>query len=57
MGGGGVSAAKTFKLIACFLLICAITGYTQQAEPHGAIVFIIALVVAALGFFAGEESF
>lgn len=52
-----MSAAKTFKLIACFLLICALTGYTQHADPHGAIVFVIALVVAGLGFFAGEESY
>lgn len=52
-----MSATKTFKLIACGLLICALTGYTQQVDPHAAIVFIVALVVAALGFFAGNENY
>ncbi|MDV7209931.1 hypothetical protein [Azotobacter beijerinckii] len=51
-----MSASKVFKLIACFLLICALTGYTQSVgQTHGAIVFVMAAVIACLGFFAGED--
>jgi hypothetical protein len=51
-----VNGSNIFKLIACFLLVCALTRYTQTAEQtQGAIVFLIAIVIASLGHFAGED--
>lgn len=49
-----MSGSCFLKMVACFLLICVLTGYTLTAEARGLIVFVLAVVIACLGFFAGE---